>query len=146
MKIRRKHRARRRGFTLMEVLLVMAILVILGSMVGFYVIGMKKGADEDATRLQIGMFEQQMDAYRLHVGSYPTSNQGLQALRTQPADLSNPNRWRGPYANKDIPNDPWGNPYQYELVNNDQFHMWSWGADGINGSDDDISNMQQMQR
>ena len=146
MKMRRKHRARRRGFTLIEVLLVMAILVILGSMVGVYVIGMKKGADEDAVRVQINLFDQQLSIYRLHVGSYPTSNQGMQALRTQPADLSNPNKWRGPYANKDIPNDPWGNPYQYELINNEQFHMWSWGADGINGSDDDISNMEQMQQ
>ena len=141
----RRRRARRRGFTLMEVLLVMAILVILGSMVGFYISGMKKSADEDAARLQIGMLEQQLDAYRLHVGSYPTSNQGLQALRVAPADLANPNKWRGPYANKDIPPDPWGNPYQYELINAEQFHIWSWGPDGINGSDDDISNIQQQQ-
>ena len=145
MKKARKHRARRRGFTLMEVLLVMAILVILGSMVGFSVIQMKRGADEDAARVQIGLFEQQLDAYRLHVGTYPTANQGLQALWAQPADLSNPTKWRGPYAKKEIPPDPWGNPYQYELINNDQFHIWSWGADGINGSDDDLSNMRQTQ-
>jgi general secretion pathway protein G len=140
----RRRRGRRSGFTLMEVLLVMAILVILGSMVGFYVVGMKKSADEDAARLQIGMFEQQLDAYRLHVGSYPTANQGLQSLRMAPADLANPAKWRGPYANKDIPTDPWGNPYQYELISADQFRIWSWGADAIDGTEDDISNLVQQ--
>ena len=140
----RRRRARRSGFTLMEVLLVMAILVILGSMVGFQIINMKKGADEDASRLQIGMFEQQLDAYRLHVGSYPTANQGLAALRVRPADIANPNKWRGPYANKDIPMDPWSNPYQYELMTADQFRIWSWGADSIDGSEDDISNIVQQ--
>ena len=144
MKRTRRRHARRDGFTLMEVLLVMAILVILGSMVGFQIINMKKGADEDAARLQIGMFEQQLDAYRLHVGSYPTANQGLAALRVQPADLANPAKWRGPYANKDIPTDPWGNPYQYELVTAEQFRIWSWGPDGIDGSEDDISNQVQQ--
>lgn len=137
---RRKRRARRPGFTLMEVLLVLAILVILGSMVGFFIAGMQKGAYEDLARSQIGMFESQLDAFRLHVGSYPTSVQGLQALREPPADLRNPARWRGPYATKEIPMDPWGNPYQYELVGPEQFRIWSVGADGVDGTEDDISS------
>ncbi len=144
MRETRRRRDRRSGFTLMEVLLVMAILVILGSMVGFQIINMKKGADEDAARLQIGMFEQQMDAYRLHVGSYPTANQGLEALRVRPADIANPKKWRGPYANKDIPTDPWSNPYQYELITADQLRIWSWGPDLTDGSEDDISNIVQQ--
>lgn len=134
-------RRRRRGFTLMEVLLVLAILVILGSMVGFFIAGMQKGAYEDLARSQIGMFENQLDTYRLHVGSYPSSNQGLQALFQPPADLKNPNKWRGPYTKKQIPNDPWDNPYQYELVGPEQVRIWSWGADGANGTDDDVSNI-----
>ena len=92
MNNRRNRRARRAGFTLMEVLLVLAILVILGSMVGFFIAGMQKSAYEDLARSQIGMFEGQLDAFRLHVGSYPTTNQGLQALRTPPADLRNLNK------------------------------------------------------
>lgn len=131
---------RRGGFTLMEVLLVMAILVILGSMVGVYVIGMQKSAFEDAARTQIGLFKTQLNAYRLHVGSYPNGTQGLNALLEAPADLKNPAKWRGPYADDTIPNDPWGNPYQYELTNADIYRVWSWGSDGINGTDDDISN------
>ena len=135
-----RRRRRRPGFTLMEVLLVLAILVIIGSMVGFFVAGMQKSAYEDLARSQIGMFEGQLDAYRLHVGTYPTTTQGLQALRTIPSDLQNPNRWRGPYSAKDIPADPWGNPYQYELIAAEQFRIWSWGADGMSGTQDDIAN------
>jgi general secretion pathway protein G len=125
----------------MEVLLVLAILVILGSMVGFFIAGMQKGAYEDLARSQIGMFEQQLDAFRLHVGSYPSTNQGLVALRERPADLANPQKWRGPYANKPVPPDPWGNPYQYELIGPEQYRIWSWGADSTNGTDDDVSNL-----
>ena len=136
----RVRRRRRGGFTLMEVLLVMAILVILGSMVGVYVIGMQKSAYDDAARTQIGLFKTQLNAYRLHVGSYPTGTQGLNALLEQPADLKNPTKWRGPYADDTIPNDPWGSPYQYELTNADVYRIWSWGSDGVNGTDDDISN------
>ena len=142
MSTQRRRRARRGGFTLMEVLLVLAILVILGSMVGFFIAGMQKTAYEDLARSQIGMFEGQLDAFRLHVGSYPTTNQGLQALRTPPADLKNPNKWRGPYAQKEIPPDPWGNPYQYELVGPEQVRIWSWGADNADGTEDDIANTQ----
>jgi general secretion pathway protein G len=145
MKKSRLRRARRRGFTLMEVLLVMAILVILGSMVGFGVIKMKRNADEDAARVQISLFEQLLTAYRLDVGSYPNSNQGLQALILQPSDLPNPAKWRGPYTDKQIPMDPWGQPYQYELLNADQFRIFSFGADMVNGSEDDISNIVQQQ-
>jgi general secretion pathway protein G len=138
---RRVGNRRRGGFTLMEVLLVLAILVILGSMVGFFIAGMQRGAYEDLARSQISSFEGLLDAYRLHVGSYPTSTQGLQALWQPPADLKNPAKWRGPYATKEIPADPWGNPYQYELMNADQYHIWSWGPDGANGTDDDVSNL-----
>jgi general secretion pathway protein G len=140
--LNRRSRRRRKGFTLMEVLLVLAILVILGSMVGFFIAGMQKGAYEDLARSQIGMFESQLDAYRLHVGSYPNTNQGLQALRTPPSDLNNPAKWRGPYSAKEIPADPWGNPYQYELLGPEQVRIWSCGPDGANGTDDDVANMQ----
>lgn len=137
-----QHRRRRRGFTLMEVLLVLAILVILGSMVGFYIIGIQKTGYEDIARTQINMLEQQLTVYRLHVGTYPNTNQGLQSLRMPPADLSNPNKWRGPYAQKDIPMDPWGNPYQYELAGPEDYRIWSMGADGVSGTEDDVSNVQ----
>ncbi|MCU0872627.1 MAG: type II secretion system major pseudopilin GspG [Pirellulaceae bacterium] len=138
----RKRRARRAGFTLMEVLLVLAILVILGSMVGIFIQSAQKGAYEDLARTQISSFESQLQMFRLNVGSYPSTNQGLEALRQPPADLKNPAKWRGPYAAKEIPMDPWGNPYQYELVGPEQIHIWSWGNDSTDGTEDDISNTQ----
>jgi general secretion pathway protein G len=137
-----KQRRRRRGFTLIELLLVLAILVILGSMVTFFFAGMQKTAYEDAARSQISMFESTLDAYRLHVGRYPDTNQGLQALVSPPPDLQDPRRWRGPYLQKEIPPDPWGNPYQYELIGPEQFRIWSWGADSTPGTEDDVANTQ----
>ncbi len=137
-----RRRRRRSGFTLMEVLLVLAILVILGSMVGIFIVGMQREAFRDSARVQIAPLETALDAYRLHVGSYPNTNQGLEALVVPPADLTNPAKWRGPYLKKQVPPDPWGNPYQYELLTPDEYRIWSWGPDGADGTEDDVSNMQ----
>lgn len=134
---KKTQRRRRVGFTLMEVLLVLAILVILGSMVGIFFQGARKKALVQATTAQISMFEEMMEHYSLDVGSYPSTQQGLQALRTPPSDIANPQKWGGPYAKKDIPPDPWGNPYQYEQ-SGEQFQISSWGPDGQEGTDDDI--------
>ena len=71
-----------------------------------------------------------MELYMMDVGTYPTSQQGLQALRTQPTDLADPTKWLGPYLQKDIPLDPWSNPYVYELINAKQFRIYSAGPDG----------------
>jgi general secretion pathway protein G len=140
MKSKNSRRRRRGGFTLMEVLLVLAILVILGSLVGYYFVGMQKRGYSDAAKAQIGMFQQQLDLYHLDIGTYPSTAQGLAALRNPPADLANPAKWRHPYSEKDIPADPWGNPYQYELLSADQYRIWSVGADGQEGTTDDITS------
>lgn len=140
--MKQKPRRRKDGFTLMEVLLVLAILVILGSMVTYYFVGAQKKGYAKAALTQIGMFERMLTDYRLDVGSYPTTDQGLQALRVPPGDLANSNKWAGPYAAKEIPADPWGNPYQYERPTADTYRIWSWGADGQNGSEDDVVNTQ----
>jgi general secretion pathway protein G len=125
----------------MEVLLVLAILVILGSLVVISIGRTKAGADEDAARIQIGAFKIPLNSYRLHVGSYPTTTQGLQALCEPPADLRNPAKWRGPYLDDEkLPLDPWDNPYQYELLNAEVYRISSWGADGVSGTADDVSN------
>ena len=133
---RRKHH-RRSGFTLLEVLLVLAILVIMGSTVTYYFIGAQQKANRSQALSQMSMFEQLLTAYHLDVGSYPSTAQGLEALRTPPAELANVNKWGGPYANKDIPPDPWGNPYQYES-DGTQYLIKSWGADGQDGTEDDV--------
>ena len=134
-----KSRSRRRqGFTLMELLLVMAILVILASLAGFFLLQTQQTAYSQAAQTQIGLFEDLLDAYRLHVGSYPSTSQGLGALKDPPADLSNPKKWKGPYIEKDIPVDPWDNEYRYEAKNKKEYRLWSMGPDGIDGTEDDV--------
>lgn len=83
------------------------------------------------------LLRKQLDLYRLDVGSYPETTAGLEALREKPAALTNPDAWRGPYADQ-IPIDPWGHPYRYERPQEDQFRLWSMGPDGVDGSDDDV--------
>jgi general secretion pathway protein G len=134
---------RRRGFTLIEVLLVLVILVIImGMAVGTYMNRLKKARD-DAARSQVGLFQTPLETYYLDIGAYPTANQGLGALRAAPADASSANKWNGPYLNKDIPLDPWGNAYQYSYPgkhNPDTYDVWSLGPDGVDGTADDIGN------
>ena len=128
----------REGLTLMEVLLVLVILVVLGSMVGIFVRRAQQTADINAAKAQIGFFEQGLEWYQQEVKNYPTTQQGLESLRQAPSDLPNPDRWKGPYLEKDVPLDPWDRPYQYELIDPDNFRIWSLGPDGQDGTDDDV--------
>jgi general secretion pathway protein G len=137
-----KRKRNRPGFTLMEVLLVLAILVILGSLVGVGIMRMQQNANIKAARAQVGMLEGVVKAYSIDVGTCPTTQQGLAALAQQPTDLKNPAKWQGPYLDKQIGLDPWGNEYQYEQTGPDQFRILSVGKDGASGSEDDIANVQ----
>lgn len=134
---------RRGGFTLMEVLLVLAILVVLASLVFVAYGPIQRKMKLDAAKSQIGLFKTPLQMYQMAIGAYPTTAQGLAALRTAPADLPNPAKWDGPYLDAPVPPDPWGNPYQYVspgVHNTDSYDAWSYGPDGINGTDDDIGN------
>ena len=134
----RRQRARR-GFTLMEVLLVLAILVILGTLVVANFSGIFAASKIKAAKAQFSALETQIDIYQLDIGAYPTSQQGLQALRLAPPDLPDPTKWVGPYAKKDIPPDPWTNPYYYEQLSPTQYRVYSAGPDGTPNTADDIS-------
>jgi general secretion pathway protein G len=143
MNRRGSRRRRRQGFTLMEVLLVLVILVILGSLVGVGIRQTRTRAYEDAARAQIKLFGQTLDMYDMDIGSYPTSSQGLEALLAAPAGLANENRYRGPYLKQGItvlPLDPWDNPYQYESNDGTTYTITSGGADGVVGTEDDLTN------
>ena len=133
-------RRRRRGFTLMEVLLVLAILVILGSLVGFAFTRLQKSSYERAARVQIDSFGSGLDTYYLHLSKYPVN---LEDLLEQPSG-DEADRWEGPYLDDDIPLDPWGNEYKYEAkpdkYGNPSYVITSGGANGSFGDDDDISN------
>jgi general secretion pathway protein G len=125
-------RRRRSAFTLVEVLLVLAILVILGAMVGVGVVQVQKNANKRAAKGQVGMLDEVINIYHVDVGSFPNN---LEDLRQAPQDLRNPDKWNGPYLKKELPVDPWGNAYQYENQGDD-FRVWSLGPDGAEGNDD----------
>ncbi|MDA1051627.1 MAG: type II secretion system major pseudopilin GspG [Planctomycetota bacterium] len=132
-----KRRKRRpHGFTLLEVLLVLTILVILGSTVTVYYSKTQSKANEKIATVQILAIGQLLDQYHIDIGSYPSTSQGLAALHTAPGDLSDSTKWSG-YAENEIAPDPWSRPYQYKSEG-DSFEVWSFGVDGQDGTDDDV--------
>ena len=140
MKSSRTRRSPRGGFTLIEVLLVLAILVIIASLAVMAYGPARRKAKNDAARSQIGAFGSAIDLYNLSLDEYPMT---LDALRVAPADLPDPAKWDGPYLTKEIPLDPWGQEYRYIVPGNhnpDSYDLWSVGPDGVDNTDDDITN------
>jgi general secretion pathway protein G len=132
---------RRRGFTLMEILLVLAILVVLGSMVGVGYFKVQQGAMRNTASGQIAVFKTAVNMYTLHIGSPPND---LESLIVPPPELTNPQKWQGPYLDEDIlPQDPWNQPYQYEVLDaaNGKFRIWTNGPDMQPDTIDDVSSM-----
>lgn len=134
----------RRGFTLIEILVVLVVLAILASLVAPNIFRNVDTAKDATARTQIEMLGAALDAYRLDNGRYPTTDQGLAALQVAPTIEPRPISWRGPYLRKAIPLDPWGNPYLYRFpaTNGETgFELASYGADGQpggTGADADI--------
>jgi general secretion pathway protein G len=126
-------RSSERGFTLIELLVVMVIIGLLAAIVLPNYIGQSDKARVKAAQAQIHSLGTALDSFRLDVGRYPTSEEGLDALRRKPASAD---RWDGPYLQKDIPNDPWGRPYIYKAPgDHGGFDLLSYGADGTPGGD-----------
>lgn len=128
------------GFTLVELLVVLAILGMLAALVGPQVLNQLGGAKTKAASIQIRDFEQALELYKLDVGRFPRSEEGLDALVRAPSGAKG---WNGPYLKKDeVPEDPWGNAYEYR-VSGSKIEITSLGADGRSGGsgeDADISN------
>jgi general secretion pathway protein G len=132
---------RSRGFTLLELLVVVVIIGILAGYVGPRYFAQIGKSERQATLAQIDAFEKALDQYRLDVGRFPTTEQGLAALNTAPAGVT---KWRGPYLKKTVPADPWGNPYLYRQPGQGgDFDLISLGKDGQpggSGEAEDIAN------
>ena len=134
-----RSRKREKGFTLIELLIVMVILGLLAALVGPRMFGKVGKSKQKAAKAQIALFETALDTYRLDVGKYPATDQGLEALRSAQDGAE---RWDGPYLSKKIPLDPWGHPYEYRSPGeHGDFDVISLGADGSQGGegeDEDI--------
>ncbi len=129
-----RHR-RDAGITLIELLVVMVIIGLFATLVGTRVIGRVDQARVTAAQSQIAQYSTALDLFRLDTGRYPTTEEGLQALRTPPSGLDS---WDGPYVESNIGNDPWNNAYVYRQPGeHDEFDLMSFGADGVEGGEDD---------
>lgn len=141
--IRRRNRLP--GVTFVEVLVVMIILALIAGIVGTQLFGEAEKAKVNATRIQIKSLEAALDLYRLHNSTYPTTEQGLQALLTRPEVGRIPKNWQGPYLNANsIPTDSWKTPFVY-ISDGGTNEISSLGADGSEGGDElnaDISSKQ----
>lgn len=137
-----RRRARLRaaaGFTLLELLVVLVILGLLVGIVAPRFFGQVGKSEVKVATAQIRALEDALDQYRLDVGRYPTTEQGLAALNTQPTGVT---RWQGPYLKKAVPNDPWGNPYQYRSPGeHGEVDLSSLGKDGQPGGTGEASDI-----
>ena len=127
-----------KGFTLIELLVVLAILTLLAGLVGPRVLGQLGGAKAKTAAVQIADLDKSLELFKLDVGRYPTTQEGLQALVTKPGAV---NGWNGPYLKGGVPSDPWGNPYRY-ANNGGAIEIISLGADGAAGGDGENADVR----
>ncbi|MHC4294126.1 MAG: type II secretion system major pseudopilin GspG [Planctomycetota bacterium] len=144
----KRSRARRNAFTLVEVLLVIGLLVFLGTVSVVAYTRIQASADKDSARLLVNQTAEAVNLYQVTMRKLPESDEGLQALVTKPSDEREAERWDGPYLkNARIPVDPWGNELKYERLDTSgegpPFRVFSYGPDGREGSEDDISSVKE---
>ncbi|HEV2040260.1 MAG TPA: type II secretion system major pseudopilin GspG [Casimicrobiaceae bacterium] len=133
-----------RGMTLIEILVVLTLIGIVMGIVGGNYLGQGEKAKQKAAKIEIEQIGQTLDMFKLEVGRYPTTQEGLQALITAPTGVTN---WNGPYWKKStLPKDPWTNEYKYASPGqHGAYDVWSYGADGKEGgegTDKDITSWQ----
>lgn len=132
------------GFTLIEIMVVMAIIAMLAAMVGPRLMRQQEKAAMKAAAAQVERLGTALDTFRLDMGRYPSTQEGLAALQQPPSGGS---RWDGPYLNKDVPFDPWSNPYQYRSPGGAgrPYDLFSFGADGAPGGEGDGRDITSWQ-
>ena len=135
-----KKRSYRSGFTLVELLVVIVIIALLSSLVAPKFFGKLDNAKVKTAQTQMQMLSQALDSFRLDVGRYPTTQEGLQILWIKNSQLKN---WDGPYLPKPVKEDPWGNSYNYKQPGKDgnPYELFSYGSDGKEGGIDDAKDL-----
>ncbi|MGV0983651.1 MAG: type II secretion system major pseudopilin GspG [Limnohabitans sp.] len=132
-------RSRHRGFTLLELLVVMVIIGLLVGYVGPRYFSQIGKSETKAARAQIDALEKALDQYRIDTGHYPSSEQGLAVLNERPANEVN---WAGPYLKRAVPLDPWGRPYIYKMPGeHGELDLLSLGKDGQPGGQGDAADV-----
>jgi general secretion pathway protein G len=133
------------GFTLIEIMVVVIIIGLLAALVGPRLFGKVSSAKQKAAKAQIELFGTALDIFRVDVGRYPTTEEGLKALREQPSGME---EWQGPYLPKEILLDPWGRPYIYKSPGeHGDYDLISYGRDGVQGGegeDEDIVSWKDV--
>ena len=131
------------GFTLVELMLVVIIIGILVGMIAPRLTGRSRQAREAVGQADINAhLSSALDLFELDIGRYPTTGEGMAALRTVPPGVT---RWKGPYLKRPLPMDPWGRPYVYRSPgqhNKEDYDLSSYGPDGVEGNSDDVTNWQ----
>lgn len=149
MKLKRKFDKSKRnsGWSYVETLIVIAIILILTASVGFMAVGSFEKSKIAAAKTQIDSFSIALEAYYIDCGTYPTSEQGLGALRKKPVIEPVSDGWNGPYLYKDPPKDPWGNDYLYEEFSDGEnpFGITSFGSDGKEGGEGKASDIRSWE-
>ena len=131
-----------RGFTLIEMLVVLVIITLLATLVGPKLFSKVGSSKIKVAAAQIELLSSGLDTYRLDVGQYPSTKQGLQALRKAPEGVKN---WDGPYLSKPVPLDPWGHAYHYKRPGKENpYSLYTLGRDGVEGGEKEDQDQGQF--
>lgn len=135
-----KHSRKQRGFTLIELMVVVLIIAVLAALIVPRILSRQDEAKNAKASADISTLSSLLQQFRLDTDRFPTTEESINALMQQPADVEG---WKGPYSDKPLPNDPWGTPYEYQYPGangEDTFFLGSAGKDRQPGTEDDITN------